>query len=191
MVGPHIGEKQLNAILIGTSLFVLDFILGWLRYVTAWVPMIFVLALIIGLIAGNIEDGTGALLITLIIGTVIGAFLLPFLWPPASPSGTGITLEGIVGLFIFAPAYAVRGWLMPLVSNSFDEVVLVSVLAAPGFYFLSFGFAAIGGKIAEYLWAEPEDTSDLQESGFPKNDESKTPDEPKKQDIVIESNSTN
>ena len=170
MVGSEIGQKQKIAILIGTSIFVTDFATGWLSYITAWIPMVFVLALVIGILAGNIEDGAGALILTLIIGNVIGAFLLPLVWSSVGSSGAGISLEGIVGLLIFAPAYAMRGWLLSVGSVPFDEAVLASFIAAPGLYLLSFVFVAIGGRIAEYMRNEPEDTSDLQDSGFPKNE---------------------
>lgn len=160
-------EKLLVPILIGIIIFVSDFAIGWLSMISGWIPMIFVLALITGFMAGSIEDGLGAFIAILVIGNIIGAFMLPFLWPAAVPAG-GVSVEDIPALFIIAPFYAVHRWLLIIVPGTTPfDAIFGSFLLAPGLYLLSLGFIAIGGRIAEYVRDEPDDTSELQSSGFP------------------------
>lgn len=168
---PKIDQKLYVPIGVGISIFVSEFVFGWLSFILVLIPMIFVVALIIGFLGGNFEDGFMAYFFTLIIGNIIGGLILAVVLFPAWLGPGRIELEALAGLFIIAPFLAMSGSSTLLNGYAFTEFVFITFIIAPVLYFFSFGFVALGVKISEYMQNETEDNSDLQASGFLKNGE--------------------
>ena len=184
---PTLNPKLKAPIGIGILIFVSDFVLGWLSFILIVFPMIFVLALVVGFYTDSIEDSIMAYLIVLVIGNLVsGAIVAIVLYPGWLGSGI-IDLYALAALFIITPFLAMTGTSTLLNGFAFNEFFLITFIIAPALYFFSFGFAAIGFKINKYLGNETDDTSDLQDSGFPKE----IPDGTDDHEVVIESNSTN
>jgi len=157
---PKINPKLYVPIGIGISLFVSEFVLGWLSLILVLIPMIFVVALIIGFVAGNLEDGFMAYFFTLIIGSIIGGLILVVALFPAWLGPGRIDLEALAVLFFIAPFLAMSGSSTLLNGFAFTEYVLITFIFAPGLYFLSFGFVAIGAKISERRRNEQVETNE-------------------------------
>jgi hypothetical protein len=167
---PEIFQKYKIPFVIGISIFVSDFAIGWSSFLLGWIPMIFVLGLIIGILTGNNDDGIGVFGLTLVIGNIIAGLIMAIVLAPTWISG-GIDFAALTMLFFIAPFYAVSGLSSALTGFAITELLLIYFIIAPGLYLFSFGFFAIGGRIGNYWRDETEVTLEekLLSSNFPKN----------------------
>ncbi|TFH04644.1 MAG: hypothetical protein E4H14_14305 [Candidatus Thorarchaeota archaeon] len=95
----------LLSIIVGLGLFLSDFIFGWLTFLSGPIPVIFIIAIIIGIVAGTHGGAIGATMITWISGILIGVLIAPIVFVDIlNPDQT------LLGLFIFVFLYSVRGF---------------------------------------------------------------------------------
>ena len=154
---PEIFQKNKTLFVIGISIFVSDFIFGWSSFLLGWIPMIFVLGFIIGILAGNTDNGIGVFGLTLVIGNLIGVVILAIVLAPSWLSG-GFNFVSFAILFFIAPFYAMNPYISVLTLFGPSENFMVYFILAPGFYVLSFVFFVIGGTIGNYRRDETETT---------------------------------
>ncbi len=138
-------------IYVGVAIFATEFALGWLSFILVIIPMIFVLALIVGYFVDTIEDSIVVYSIVLIIGNLLGGLILAIVLFP-SWLGPGRIDLGVLGvLFFIAPFMAMSGASTMLNGFALTEFTLIIFLIAPVLYFFSFGFAAVGSRIGNRL----------------------------------------
>lgn len=183
-------SKYIFPIVIGTSIFFTDYLYGWLTLILGPIPMIFVLAFIVGILAGNVEDATIDIIVSLVIGVGICAVFTPFVLEVGAYEALTIP-----DLLFQAVIYSTRGPFL-----FFTNVVVIGdaifwvLLFTPFQYFFAPGFAGIGGRIREiHRNEEEEDPLEkmLLSSKFPKNVQRKSSDEPEHQEIELDNISTN
>ncbi len=141
------------AIIIGIIIFETDLVFGWLTMICGPIPVIFIMAIIIGIIAGKIGVALLSTLLTWVFGILIAVLMAPivfvdFLDPDSS----------ILTLFIFVFIYSIRGMYSFTVEGNLVEVIvtgllyiLVMIIVTPIIYLFSFVFAVAGGVIGRIL----------------------------------------
>ncbi|RDE13302.1 MAG: hypothetical protein C4K48_08710 [Candidatus Thorarchaeota archaeon] len=141
------------ATIVGVILFVSDLVFGWLTMISGPVPVIFTIAIIIGLIAGGLGLALLSTLASWVIGILIGALIGPFVM--VDLIGTEQTF---FSLFVFVFIYSIRGMFSFTYEGNIVEVLLVGLLylvvmlvITPIVYALSFVFAAVGGVLGRVL----------------------------------------
>lgn len=155
--------RLLIPIVVGVTLFVTDYAIGWLTLISGPIPVIFIIAFIIGLLAGNVEDALGTTFVTIIIGIPLAALITPFIMSDIVVSEAAL----LILMFIVVPAYTMRGTITALFGISlYGDGLFLHLMMAFTLYPIMFVFSALGGKLGEYLRNEPDDTSELQNSGF-------------------------
>jgi len=141
------------SIIIGLAIFLTDLAFGWLTYLISPIPVIFIIAIIIGIIAGTHGDAVIATMLTWIGGIVLGMMLAPIIfaefWNPE---------QTLLGTFIFVFIYSVRGFYR---FESFDTLLellvvgllqlLVALIITPVLYLVSFAFAPVGVLIGKFI----------------------------------------
>jgi hypothetical protein len=176
---PKLDPKLKVPIIVGVLVFVSEFIFGWLSFILIVIPMILVLGFIVGYLAGGVEESVVSLVITLIVGNIIGAAIVAMVLFPSWLGPGRIDLEALAIIFFITPFYASTGASTLLNGFAMNEAFLITFLSAPGLYFFSFGFAAIGGKLNERM-----------HTGNVGYNESEASTE-SEQEVVLEVNSTN
>ena len=143
----------LLSIVVGLGLFLTDFIFGWLTFLCGSVPVIFIIALIIGLIAGSHSGGIFATMITWIGGISIGILITPIVFADLMTPETNI-----LGLFLFVFIYSVRGVYDLSFEGNIIEVFVVGIgmlivvlVLTPVLYLFSFAFAPVGVVIGNFI----------------------------------------
>jgi hypothetical protein len=146
--------KLLVATLVGLVLFLSDLSLGWLSFVSGPIPVLFTMAIIIGLVAGKMGDALLATLLTWILGIVLGSLLAPILlpglwdddvWVPMLP--LIIMMWSVRSSFI---SFEFEGTWVEAIAVAVG-VFLVWLILTPILYGLSFLLAVVGGFIGSKL----------------------------------------
>ena len=73
-------REFLLATLVGVILFISDLLVGWMSFILGPIPVIFIIALVIGIIAGNVGDAVKATFLTWLLGILLGCLLAPVLF---------------------------------------------------------------------------------------------------------------
>ena len=143
----------LLSIVVGLTIFLTDLIFGWLTFLSGPIPVIFIIAIIIGIIAGTHGGAVGATMITWIGGIVIGILIAPIVF-----AGTLNPDQTLLGLFLFVFIYSVRGFYSFTYEGNIIEVLvvgliyfLVMLIITPILYLISFAFAPIGVVIGKFI----------------------------------------
>ena len=143
----------LLSIVVGLTIFLTDLIFGWLTFLSGPIPVIFIIAIIIGIIAGTHGGAVGATMITWIGGIVIGILIAPIVF-----AGTLNPNQTLLGLFLFVFIYSVRGFYSFTYEGNIIEVLvvgliyfLVMLIITPILYLISFAFAPIGVVIGKFI----------------------------------------
>ncbi len=153
-----VSRIMLIATAVGIALFVLDLTFGWLTFIISPFPVLFIIALIIGIIAGDIGDAARATLIAWFFGILIGCLLAPLIflglfWTDESP----ITSEELLLLPLFVIMWSTRGSFINMqIEGSLITIItaaavwiIIWAIVTPVIYLLSFAMAAIGGFIGK------------------------------------------
>jgi hypothetical protein len=137
------------AIIVGLALFLSDLAFGWLTMISGPIPVIFIMALLIGIIAGGIGKAVLCTLVSWVFGLLIGTLTAPILLADVvSPSQDFFTL------FIIVFLYSLRGMYSFTYEGNIIEVLvtgllylIVMMIFTPVIYLMSFIFSALGGYI--------------------------------------------
>jgi len=143
----------LLAIIVGLTVFLTDFVFGWLTFLSGPIPVIFIMAIIIGLVAGTHPGAVFATLITWIGGILIGILIAPIVFADImNPDQT------LLGLFLFVFIYPLRGFYTLSYEGNIVEVLVVGLvylimmlIVTPVLYLISFAFAPIGVVIGKFI----------------------------------------
>lgn len=143
----------LLAIVIGLAVFLTDFVFGWLTFLCGPIPVIFIMAIIIGVVSGTHGEAVIATMITWVGGIIIGVLIAPIVF-----AGTINPDQTILGLFIFVFLYSVRGFWDITLEGTIFEVLVLGILAilamlivTPILYLISFAFTPIGVVIGKFI----------------------------------------
>jgi len=159
------------ATVVGVILFVSDLVFGWLTMISGPIPVIFIMAIIIGIIAGGIGLALLSTLASWVIGILIGALIGPFVI--VDLLGTEQTF---FGLFVFVFIYSIRGMFSFTYEGNIVEVLLLGLLylivmlvITPIIYALSFVLAALGGILGKLLRKSMENEGEMAQPAAPKS----------------------
>jgi len=141
------------SIIVGLALFLTDFVFGWLTFLCGPIPVIFIMAIIIGVVAGEHGGAVFATMITWIGGILIGILIAPIVFVgDLNPD------QSILGLFFFVFFYSLRGLYSYQVEGNIIEVIvtglayfLLMLIFTPVLYLFSFAFAPIGVVIGKFI----------------------------------------
>ncbi len=134
---------------VGVILFVVDFAFGWLTLLTGVFPMLFVIAFIVGLIAGGFKRGSWCTFVALIIGLAIGVAIAPLII--AETADPDMMLIGVVILTIY---YPLRGTYDVIFDVSGWEALgafIMSLFLTPMIYLASLFVGGIGGVVGGFV----------------------------------------
>jgi hypothetical protein len=150
-----VGKEPILVILIGVTLFVTDFVFGWMTFIFGRFPVVWAIALIVGILGGGVMKGIQRTVIVLIIGVALGSLFVPFIF--AEESSEDVTLFGILLVAAIWPfrgtfAFEYEGNIIEELLVGFGMLVLMLV-GTPLFYLISLGVAGIGGLIGRYVFA--------------------------------------
>jgi hypothetical protein len=156
--------EPILAIIVGLALFLSDLAFGWLTMISGPIPVIFVMAIIIGIIAGGIGKALLCTLVSWAFGLLIGALTAPIILADVvSPSQDFFTL------FIIVFLYSLRGMYSFTYEGNIVEVIVMGLLylvvmliITPIIYLMSFIFSALGGYIGIVIRrsrSKPEETT--------------------------------
>ncbi len=141
------------ATIVGVILFVSDLVFGWLTMFLGPIPVIFIVAIIIGVIAGGIGLALLSTLASWAIGIVIGALIAPVAFDDFFTSE-----PTFFSLLFFVFIYSIRGMYNFTYEGDIVEVLIVGLLylvvmivITPIIYLLSFVLAALGGILGKLL----------------------------------------
>ena len=141
------------SIIVGLAVFLTDLIFGWLTFLCGPIPVIFIIAIIIGLVAGTHGGAVIATMITWIGGILIGVLIAPIVF-----AGTINPDQTLLGLLIFVFLYSVRGFYTFTYEGNLVEalvvgliIVIVMLIITPILYLISFAFAPIGVVIGKFI----------------------------------------
>jgi hypothetical protein len=128
---------------------------GWLTLIAGPVPVIFIIALVIGIIAGSHGE---ALFSTMI--TWIGGITIAVLGASVIFAGIMDSDQSLLAWFIFVFLYSVRGFYTFTYEGNVVEVLvaglvyfIVMLIITPILYLLSFAFAPLGVVIGKFIRA--------------------------------------
>jgi hypothetical protein len=147
---PQIDPKLYALIIASTIIFILDYVFGWLSFITGPISILFVIGLLIGLISGDVVDAVLVTVTSLALGVGICALITPFVFGPVVTSTPEIM--SYPSYVFYAAVYATRGPFFFLTGIPLEgEAFIVYFFVAPLHYIFSPGFSAIGAKISERL----------------------------------------
>ncbi|MBN2228740.1 MAG: hypothetical protein JW779_04030 [Candidatus Thorarchaeota archaeon] len=141
------------AIVAGSLIFLSDLLFGWLTLICGPIPVIFIIAIIIGIFAGNVGDALLSTFLSWVLGILLGVLLAPLIF-------AGLLAEGqdFFGLFLLVFLYSLRGMFSWQLEGTIVEVFLmgfiyliVMLVVAPIIYLISFVFAVLGGIIGKLI----------------------------------------
>ena len=151
-----VNRMVLYATLVGVTLFVSDLVLGWMTFLTGPIPVIIVIAIVIGIVAGKAGDAVWATFLTWILGILLGCLLAPVIF---AEFWTG---EGFLPMLpLIVMMWSTRGMVMDFQfeGNIFEVIAVAAGLTiiwlvlTPMLYLMSFGVAAISGFIGKKIHA--------------------------------------
>ncbi|MGY5880577.1 MAG: hypothetical protein RTV31_10010 [Candidatus Thorarchaeota archaeon] len=144
----------LTAILVGVILFITDLVFGWITFLTGPFPMIFVITIVVGIIAGQVGDAVWATFLTWILGILLGCLLAPIIFAEFW------TDDGFLPLLpLMIMMWSTRGIVVDYqFEGSIFEAIAVAagltiiwLVLTPGLYLFSFAVAAISGFIGKKI----------------------------------------
>lgn len=141
------------SIILGLAIFLTDLAFGWLTFITSPIPVIFIIAVVIGIVAGSHGEAVIATMITWVGGILLGILLAPIIFADIlNPDQT------FLGLFIFVFLYSVRGFYTLTYEGNIVEILVVGLLTlivmliiTPILYLISFAFAPVGVLIGKFI----------------------------------------
>jgi len=141
------------AIIVGISLFLTDLVFGWLTFISGPIPVIFIMAIIIGIVAGTNGGAIQCTMMSWIGGIGIGILIAPIVFADIiNPDQT------LLGLILFIPMYSLRGMFAWTVEGNVIEIMvvglvyfLVMLIITPVIYLFSFVFSVIGAVIGKLI----------------------------------------
>ena len=143
--------KPLNVIiatLVGISLFLLDLKFGTLSIIFGGFPSVIVIAIITGIIAGDILDGVLACALYEVLGLTLVVFLYPFLFPEWGPLSADIFTRFLVVMMLaIEHSLDLSPWpwiLFPLI------IALLSIIA-PLIFGIALMLSVLGGLIGRWI----------------------------------------
>lgn len=141
------------AVIIGIIIFESDLVFGWLTLISGPVPVIFIMAVIIGIIAGKIGAALLSTLLTWVFGILIAVLMAPIIFVDYLASDSSY-----ITIFLFVLIYSIRGMFSFTYEGDLVEVIVVGLLyiivmiiVTPIIYLFSFVFAVAGGVIGRIL----------------------------------------
>jgi hypothetical protein len=141
--------EPILAIIVGLALFLSDLAFGWLTMISGPIPVIFIMAIVIGIIAGGIGKALLCTFVSWVFGLLIGALIAPIILADILSPG-----KDFLTLFIIVFLYSLRGMYSFTIEGNIVEVIVTGVLyillmliITPIIYLVSFVFSAIGGYI--------------------------------------------
>ena len=139
------------ATIVGISLFLFDLKFGTISFAFGGFPSVITIAIITGIVAGDIMDGFVACALYEVLGVTLVVFLYPFLYPEWGILATDIFTRFIVVMILS-------------IENSFDSAPIPWVLApffialliflAPLIFVAALLTSLIGGLIGRFLHAK-------------------------------------
>ncbi|MGY5880575.1 MAG: hypothetical protein RTV31_10000 [Candidatus Thorarchaeota archaeon] len=138
--------KLIVPIVVGVILFVTDFTFGWLSLITGPVPMLFVIAIIIGILSPDIENTVWATIIawitSVLVSSLVAITVLGYV-----PSSNVPVFGAMMYVIVHSPHVSIE----ILYGADLNHAPFVHWMLAPMFYVFSFGFSALGGLLGKYL----------------------------------------
>ncbi|MFX1367659.1 MAG: hypothetical protein ACFFAY_03570 [Promethearchaeota archaeon] len=152
-------EKEvLFAVLIGIILFVTDFVFGWMTTIFGRFPIVWVIAIIVGILSGSIAKGVQNSFFTLLFGWLISIPLTPIVLAEFFTEDATIA-----GILLVAAIWPLRGTFYFEYQGNWIEglafalgMLLVILVGTPVIYLIALAVAAIGGLIGRVLLARLE-----------------------------------
>ena len=145
-------RELLIAILVGVIIFITDLAFGWLSFLTGPFPVLFVMATIIGIVAGTVGDAVKATFLTWVFGILLGCLLAPIIFAEFWSDEVFLPLLPLIvmmwstrGMFI---EFQFEGTWVEAMAVAAGMLILWLVLT-PMLYLMSFAVAAIGGFIGK------------------------------------------
>jgi hypothetical protein len=154
-------REFLLATLVGVILFISDLLVGWMSFILGPIPVIFIIALVIGIIAGNVGDAVKATFLTWLLGILLGCLLAPVLFADLWSEDVFLPLLPLIIMM-----WSTRGMFIGLEfeGNWIEALAVAAGLAilwlvvTPMLYMVSFLVAAIGGIIGTVIYKRLSDT---------------------------------
>ena len=147
-------RELILAIVVGVIIFLTDLAFGWLSFLTGPFPVLFIMATIIGIIAGNVGDAVKATFLTWVIGILLGCLLAPIIFAEFWSDEIFLPLLPLIvmmwstrGMFI---DFQFQGTWVEAMAVAAGMLILWLILT-PALYLLSFISAAIGGFIGKMI----------------------------------------
>ena len=142
------------AIVVGVVLFITDLAFGWLTFLTGPFPMIFIIAIVVGIVAGRIGDAVLATFLTWVIGILLGCLFAPIIFAELWSDDVFLPLTPLIvmlwstrGMFI---DYEFEGTWVEAMAVAAGMFIIWLVLT-PMLYLMSFVAAVIGGFIGKLI----------------------------------------
>ncbi|MHA2227924.1 MAG: hypothetical protein ACXADL_01690 [Candidatus Thorarchaeota archaeon] len=141
------------AIAVGVFLFLSDLMFSWMTFFTGRIPVIFIMAIIIGIIAGDVRDGAVSTLLAWVIGILTATLLTPIIlaefWEPDSSL---LTMPFLIALWSLRGTFALEyegSWVGGIVVAAL--ALFVAIIATPLYYVFSLILGGVGGYIGREL----------------------------------------
>lgn len=147
-------RMMLIATLVGVILFITDLAFGWMSFLTGPFPVIFIMALVIGIVAGKIGDAVWATFLTWLFGILISCLLAPIIFADLWSDEVFLPFLPLIvmlwstrGMFI---DYQFEGtWIEAMAVAA--GLLIIWLVLTPMLYLMSFVVAAIGGFIGKWV----------------------------------------
>jgi len=164
-----IGEKIINfmsskmlwAIIVGFVMVVTDMMFGWMSLFLGGLSSVFIVALVVGLIAGKFKDGILAMLGTLVVSVIGITLLMPFLFPEWLPvfAPFFIPIDILRVSFVIVQQSATlgtRGLPWYQVGEFFPgEIGFGTVILTPFIFGIALFIGGVGGYIMTRVMSKP------------------------------------
>ncbi|MFW9844664.1 MAG: hypothetical protein ACFFEV_08815 [Candidatus Thorarchaeota archaeon] len=148
----------LIATLVGITLFITDLVFGWITFLISPFPVIFVITIVVGIVAGRIPDAVWATFLTWVAGILLGCLLAPIIFAEFWTEDVFLPLLPLIimlwstrGMFI---DFTFEGSIFEAMAVAAGMLIIWLVIT-PTLYLFSFGVAALSGflgrKIHEQL----------------------------------------
>jgi hypothetical protein len=148
-------REVLFAVLIGIILFITDFAFGWMTFIFGRFPIVWVIAIIVGILSGGIKKGVVNSFFALLFGWLISIPLTPIVLAEFFTEDATI-----IGILLVAAIWPMRGTFYFEYQGNWIEglavavgMLIVMLVGTPVIYLMALGAAAIGGLIGRVILA--------------------------------------
>ncbi|MGY5873294.1 MAG: hypothetical protein RTV72_13675 [Candidatus Thorarchaeota archaeon] len=149
-----VSRMMLIAIIVGITLFVSDLVFGWMTFLSGPIPVIFVMTIIVGIIAGQVGDAVKATFLTWLLGILLSSLLAPIIF---AEFWTDEVFLPFLPLIIMM--WSTRGLILDyqFEGNIFEALAvavgltIIWLVLTPMLYLFSFVVAAISGFIGKKI----------------------------------------